>query len=411
MTNNTVPTVFEKLLQPIDDFVRKQDQQLPRHPNQKFGYYDFFRILMYYFATGGKSFRLFIMVQLNNGLLPSALNLRPVPYSTVKEAFDRFSVELFREVFQYLLDNLPFKLLPESTKLGKLYCIDGSIFPVISSMQWAEYTSKYRALKLHLCFDLNRMLPVEFLVSSAKGSERQALLKMLKKGVTYIADRGYMSVKIYHQIVLAEANFIFRVKAKLLYHIIESLTVKLPENMKGIQNVSDQLISYTHDESKGIYRLVTFTLYQEVFYILTNRRDLTTYQIIVLYSYRWQIELIFRFLKRTLNGIHLIKQNEKGVTIQFYALLIVALLQLYLKQITVDQSSEDRHQRVRENTTETTETESKREKLELSEMGFLERIGEGLRKYWKMGIEWITSLKELLSAPFDERAIKILSSY
>jgi hypothetical protein len=65
MTNNTVPTVFEKLLQPIDDFVKNQDQQLPRHPNQKFGYYDFFRILMYYFATGGKSFRLFITVQLN----------------------------------------------------------------------------------------------------------------------------------------------------------------------------------------------------------------------------------------------------------------------------------------------------------------------------------------------------------
>jgi len=411
MTNNMVPTVFEKLLQPINDFLRKQDQQLPRHPNQKFFYYDFFRILMYYFATGGKSFRLFIMVQLNKGLLPSTLNLRPVPYSTVKEAFDHFSVNLFREVFQYLLDNFPFKHLPESAKLGKLYCIDGSVFPVISSMQWAEYTSKYKALKLHLCFELNRMLPVAFLVSSAKGSERQALLKMLEKGVTYIADRGYMSVKIYPQIVLAGAYFIFRVKANLLYHVIEPLTVKLPENMKGIRNVSDQLINYTHDESKSIYRLVTFTLYQEVFCILTNRKDLTTYQIIVLYSYRWQIELIFRFLKRTLNGIHLIKQDEKGVTIQFYALLIVALLQLYLKQITAGQSTGGRHKGGRVNKTETSETESKREKIELSEIGFLERIGEDLRKYWKIGIDWLTSLKELLSSPFDERAIKILSNY
>lgn len=411
MTNNIVPTVFEELLQPIDDFVRKQDQQLPRHPNQKFGYYDFFRLLMYYFATGGKSFRLFIMVQLNNGLLPSALNLRPVPYSTVKEAFDRFSVKLFREAFQYLLDNLPFKHLPESAKLGKLYCIDGSIFPVISSMQWAEYTSKYKALKLHLCFELNRMLPVAFLVSSAKGNERQALLKMLEKGVTYIADRGYMSFKIYQQVVLADAYFIFRVKANLLYRVIEPVIVKLPENMKGILNVSDQLISYTHDESKSVYRLVTFTLYQEVFYILTNRMDLTTFQIITLYGYRWQIELIFRFLKRTMSGIHLIKQDERGVTIQFYALLIVALLQLYLKQITVGRSTRGRHKRGRVNTTVTSETESNREKLDLSEIGFLERIGENLRKYWKIGIDWLTSLKELLSSPFDERAIKILSSY
>jgi hypothetical protein len=52
------------------------------------------------------------------------------------------------------------------------------------------------------------MLPVAFLVTSAKGNERQALLKMLEKNVTYIADRGYVSVKIYHQLVLAEAYFI-----------------------------------------------------------------------------------------------------------------------------------------------------------------------------------------------------------
>jgi transposase len=255
------------------------------------------------------------------------------------------------------------------------------------------------------------MLPVAFLVTSAKGNERQALLKMLEKGVTYIADRGYMSVKIYRQIVSAEANFIFRVKANLLYSVIEPLIVKLPENMKGILNVSDQLIRYTHDESKGIYRLVTFTLYQEVFYILTNRKDLTTYQIIVLYSYRWQIELIFRFLKRTLNGIHLIKQNEEGVTIQFYALLIVAMLQLYLKQITVERSTVGRNKRGRVKTTVITETESNSEKLESSEVGFLEKIGENLRKYWKIGIDWLTSLKELLSAPFDERAIRVLSKY
>jgi len=52
----------------------------------------------------------------------------------------------------------------------------------------------------------------------------------------------------------------------------------------------------------------------------------------MLYAYRWQIELMFRFLNRTMNGIHLIKQSQQGVTIQFYMILIVVLLELYLKQ-------------------------------------------------------------------------------
>jgi len=56
----------------------------------------------------------------------------------------------------------------------------------------------------------------------------------------------------------------------------------------------------------------------------------------MLYAYRWQIELMFRYLKRTMNGIHLIKNTHQGVTIQFYMILSVALLELRLKQETMD---------------------------------------------------------------------------
>jgi hypothetical protein len=407
MSNESLPTVFEQLLKPIDEFIRKQDAELPRHPNQKFAYYDFFRLLMYYFAVSGKSFKLFIVTQLNNGLLPASLNLRQVPYSTIKEAFDRFPVWLFREVFQHLLNTLSFKHLPELATLGTLYCIDGSLFPVINSMQWATYTSKHQALKLHLCFELNRMIPVEFLVSAANDSERQALLKMLKTGVTYIADRGYMSFRVCHQLLETQVHFVFRVKTNLLYSVTETLLVQIPENIaKLFSNVSDQLISYTNDKFKHTYRLVTFTVGKELFYILTDRRDLTTFQVIMLYAYRWQIELLFRFLKRTMNGVHLIKQDRNGVTIQFYAMLIVALLQLHLKQTTV---KEDSGRTSSATTTEST-TESETQKSNLLKIGFLESIGKKLKKYWKIGINWLTALKELLPAPFDERARGILSS-
>ncbi len=337
MFNESLPTVFEQLLAPINEFIGKQGAKLPRHPNQKFEYCDFFRLLMYYFATGGKSFKFFIIKQLNHGFLPASLNLRPVPYSTAKEGFDRFPAHLFREVFQHLLNTLSFKHLPELKALGTLYCINGSLFPVINSMQWATYTLKHSALRLDLCFELNQILPVEFLVSAANGSERQALLKMLKAGVTYVADRDYMSFPLCNQLLLAQVHFVFRVKSNLLYEVIETLSVQIPENIANFfSQVTDQLISYTHDKSKNTYRLITFTVGKEQFYILTDRKDLTTFQVITLYAYRWKIELLFRFLKQTVNRIHLIKQDRNGVMIQFYALLIVALLQLHLKQTAIE---------------------------------------------------------------------------
>jgi len=412
-TNETLPdssalTVFEQLLAPLGEFVQKQDAELPRHHNQKFGYYSFFRLLMYFFAADGKSFKLFINTKLNKGLLPATLNLQPVPYSTANEAFERFSVNLFKDAFQHLLQTVPFKHIPELAALGTLYCIDGSLFPVINSMLWAEYKSKQQSLKLHLCFELNRMIATEFLVTAANFSERLALVKMLKPGVTYIADRGYMAFEVCHKILEADAHFVFRVKANLLYSVTETLAHELPEKVRSLfANVSDELIRYTNDEFAHIYRLIRFSIGSETFYILTDRRDLTTYQIIMLYAYRWQIELLFRFLKRTMNGIHLIKQDQRGVTIQFYAMLIVALLQLRLKQITADFS--DNVDKL--DSTELDSTKNKdTEKTDLSKQEFFETIGKNLCKYWKIGIHWLTAFRSLLAEHFDRRAITILNS-
>jgi len=125
-TSKIPSTVFDQLLEPVDEFVQKQDSELLKHPNQKFRYYDFFRLLMYFFISGGKSLKLFLKTDLNKGLLPTTLRLRPVAYSTFGEAFERFEVFNFQAVFQHLLKTGPFKQIPELAALGKLYCIDGS---------------------------------------------------------------------------------------------------------------------------------------------------------------------------------------------------------------------------------------------------------------------------------------------
>jgi hypothetical protein len=186
------PSVFKKLLQPALEKVEKQKRQLPRHPNQTYDYLSFFRALIFYFTTDVKSLRLFTNTYLNKGLLSPSLGLQKVAYTTFGEAFERFSISLFIDVFEHLLTTLKYKSIPELEALGKLYCIDGSLFPVITSMLWAEYTEKHQALKLHLCFEQGSMIPVKFIIGSGKLSSRQALRDMLEAGITYIADRGYM---------------------------------------------------------------------------------------------------------------------------------------------------------------------------------------------------------------------------
>ena len=42
--------------------------------------------------------------------------------------------------------------------------------------------------------------------------------------------------------------------------------------------------------------------------------------------------MFFKFIKRTLNGIHLFNHSENGVEIQFYLLMTLAILTLKLRQ-------------------------------------------------------------------------------
>ncbi len=81
--NAEQPTVLQKLLEPVEDFVKEQNHRLPKHRNQKYDYEDFFRLLIYYFVSGTKSLKLLVQTQLNTGLLPPELGLRAVRYNGI----------------------------------------------------------------------------------------------------------------------------------------------------------------------------------------------------------------------------------------------------------------------------------------------------------------------------------------
>jgi hypothetical protein len=70
----------------------------------------------------------------------------------------------------------------------------------------------------------------------------------------------------------------------------------------------------------------------EAFSLITNRFDLQTSEVIMLYAYRWQVELIFRFLKRTMHSLHLMCHHPLGLEIQFTLYMTAYLLFLHFKQ-------------------------------------------------------------------------------
>ena len=166
-------------------------------------------------------------------------------------------------------------------------------------------------------------------------------------------------------------------------------------------------IYFDNDKTKNTYRIVKFLALGEQYVLITNRFDLTTYQIIMLYAYRLQIELFFRFIKRTLKCIHLLSHDPNGIQVQFYLFMIAHLLLLAFKQECEQISDQNKlllgckaidtvaniqsysNNRIKSNTGR------------IYVRGLVSMLGEGLQKYWKIGIHWLTVLKKSLTKTFD----------
>ena len=99
------------------------------------------------------------------------------------------------------------------------------------------------------------------------------------------------------------------------------------------------------------------------------------------------------------------------MTIQFYTLLITALLQLRLKQECVET-----YKRMYGGQEAKTTTKAPIAGLMVDEeqlaaargSTFLAKMGKKLHRYWKISIHWLLTLRNLLAQPFDRRAIYLL---
>jgi hypothetical protein len=292
----------------------------------------FVRLMLYLCLKGLDSLRSLHSEMKNNPHNLKLAKLIACGVSTISDAFQRYPVALVQRLYQMLLAQVPLPEVEEFRELGRLAICDSSLFPTSIRAFWAVYKKYAHGLKMHLCFSLNAMLPVCFLTTNGKRDDRQGLRELIEAGVTYIADRGYVAFELFFEMVQLLAFFIIRSRKNLRYQVQQTLTVNLPEAVRYIfLAVTDELVIFDRDRHQQIYRRISFRTRQQFFILLTNRLDLTTYDLIKLYCFRWQVELFFRYLKQTLQAKHLLNLSEAGVAIHFYLVLIAHLLLVIFK--------------------------------------------------------------------------------
>ena len=402
---------FAKILAPLKSYLELQGNKIDKETGSRsLTISGFTTSLLYGFLTMIPSLRQLVTDLETNGNAEK-IGLKPIPFSTLKDGFSRFPLTFFKGMYKEVLGQVEFLKIDGFEEHGKFRLVDGSIFPNISSMTWAKYKKTKNAIRLHLSFNLNKMIPSEFLARSGNSCERTFLREILEKGMTYIADRGYFSFAPASEIQSAGAFFIFRIKENILYEVGRELAISTRAGKKipaCFSQIEDCLAKFTNDSESKVYRIVSFNVMQSRFVICTNRLNLTTLEIIILYAMRWQVELLFKFIKRTMNGIHLFNLSEKGVNINFYLLMTAAILKLGIKQQSVLAYRK--------------EIERKQDNISDKQAGieafsiydgyaadqWIRNLTDELQDFWKIGIHWTRKMINLMAEPFDYKVIAIL---
>jgi len=404
MINFSDEKVFGKILSPVMQIISKTVNTLGDDDKKyKLSFLPFTVNLLYGIMSNIKS-RAQLITETKTSDIAEKLGLVVVSNSMYSEAFFRYGPELYKTIFVQLLSTLSFMSIPGIDQLGRILLVDGSVFPAISTMGWAAYKSTANAVKLHLALELNRMIPVEFLSTEANYSEKKFLLDIVKEGITYILDRGYVSFNGFKAILDKKAFFIVRCKGNLKYQLRQYFEVNLPAKASGLlEGVRDMKVVLKNDKNRDDkgnrieYRLIVFSAMGELYVLITNRLDLSTYEIIMLYAYRWQVELIFRFLKRTLNSIHLLCHEPEGVQVQFYLYMISYLLLLSFKQ-ECEVVAKDEAQEEASELAEECPANLKEERQYAC--GLVSMLGQGLKKYWKISVHWLITVRNFFLKSF-----------
>lgn len=196
-------------------------------------------------------------------------------------------------------------------------------------------------VRLHLGLSLNTLCAANFVLSYAAApgvSERRALLTLAQAGVTYILDRGDVSLPFDRELMERRCGFVIRKRNNLRWRTLCALETGAHPVLPRLRQVSDQVVKLPRDPHGTLLRLVCFTCAGHQFRLVTNRFDLATHDLVQLSAWRWQVELLFRAWKHTLGGLHLLNLSAAGSAIQFHVWLIAPPLWA-LTQQTADHLS------------------------------------------------------------------------
>ena len=238
---------------------------------------------------------------------------------------------IFEEFAFYMVSLAQQRRLTKKFELhGRFYAVDSTTIDLCMSIfRWALFRSTKSGIKVHTQIDIITEIPVFYRITNAKVGDCKAMDWIeYESNACYIFDRGYFDLSRLFRIHLCGAFFVIREKGKPKIEIVDG-----EDMLDGEDGVLlDQTVRFSgrrnFDNYPTVLRRIVYYAADlgRSFVYYTNNFYLAAKDIALLYRYRWQVELFFKWIKQHLRVKRFWGDSENAVRIQIHVAIITYCL-------------------------------------------------------------------------------------
>ena len=265
-----------------------------------------------------------------NGSQHYHLNVTKLARATLSDANKRRPVAVFADTITMLSQMAGRSMRREGGQMVRL--IDASPVPLNKLCGWATWNGRIRGMKMHVIYDPDADRPHAVAITAATVNDVEIGRQVaIEAGTTYVFDKGYCHLGWWQKINDNGAFFVTRSKVNCR---LRSSRRRPLRNAKGdgFRVLDDHEV--VHLSRSNARRRLTTPLRRVrvrrdsggIITLITNDLSRPAVDIAALYKSRWQIELLFRWIKQHLRIRKFLGNSDNAIRLQILAAMIAYLL-------------------------------------------------------------------------------------
>lgn len=269
--------------------------------------------------------------------------------STLADANRRRPETIFEAIYRDLYATYRQALSSDSRSgktpkwMKRLQIIDSTTITLFSNLLFKgvgrhpKTGKKKGGIKVHTVIHANEGVPSDIKFTSAATNDSFMLKPTtLSKGDIMAMDRAYIDYEKFEQLTQRGVIYVTKMKKNLKYTILSDTMYQTPD---GLMEVRIQNVEFVRQKKGGetIHHKSRIISYVDVkkrklISLLTNDMESDPEEIVAIYRQRWEIELLFKQMKKNFPLKYFYGESANAIKIQIWVTLIANLLLMVMQK-------------------------------------------------------------------------------